>query len=101
MLCDARGVPADPSEERLFPRQVDAGRLGEGQCSSSTQRLLRADRRVAHHLRRLRPGSLMTLLEQVNRDITAAMKAQQPARLSALRMLKTAITNKGIEKGHD
>ena len=29
------------------------------------------------------------------------MKAKDSARLSALRMLKTAITNKGVEKGHD
>jgi uncharacterized protein len=43
----------------------------------------------------------MTLIERVNQDITAAMKAQQPVRLSALRMLKAAIMNKGIEKGHD
>ena len=43
----------------------------------------------------------MTLIERVNQEIGAAMKAQQPARLSALRMLKTAIMNKGIEKGRD
>ena len=43
----------------------------------------------------------MTLIERVNQDITAAMKAQQPVRLSALRMLKAAIMNKGVEKGRD
>src|SRR5438552_12919516 len=43
----------------------------------------------------------MLLREQVNSDIAAAMKAKAPARLSALRMLKAAIMNKGIEKGHD
>src|SRR5437764_8735520 len=43
----------------------------------------------------------MLLREQVNSDIAAAMKAKEPARLSALRMLKAAIMNKGIEKGHD
>jgi uncharacterized protein len=37
----------------------------------------------------------------VNSDLTAAMKAKDAARLSALRMLKAAIMNKGIEKGHD
>ena len=41
------------------------------------------------------------LRDQVNADITAAMKARDAARLSALRMLKAAIMNKGIEKGHD
>jgi uncharacterized protein YqeY len=43
----------------------------------------------------------MTLSEQVNADITAAMKAKDAGRLSALRMLKAAIMNKGIEKGRD
>ena len=43
----------------------------------------------------------MTLSERVNTDITAAMKAQDQRRLSALRMLKAAITNKGVEKGRD
>jgi hypothetical protein len=44
----------------------------------------------------------MTLLrDQVNADMTAAMKAKDAARLSALRMLKAAIMNKGVEKGHD
>ena len=43
----------------------------------------------------------MLLRDKVNADISAAMKSQQPARLSALRMLKAAIMNKGIEKAHD
>jgi uncharacterized protein YqeY len=37
----------------------------------------------------------------VNTDITAAMKAREQIRLSALRMLKAAIMNKGVEKGRD
>ena len=43
----------------------------------------------------------MTLAERVNNEISASMKAKDPARLSALRMLKAAIMNKGVEKGHD
>jgi uncharacterized protein YqeY len=43
----------------------------------------------------------MKLSERVNQDITSAMKAQDQARLSALRMLKAAIMNKSIEKGRD
>jgi hypothetical protein len=44
----------------------------------------------------------MTLLrDKVNADIAAAMKAREATRLSALRMLKAAIMNKGIEKSHD
>ena len=43
----------------------------------------------------------MLLRDRVNADIAAAMKAKDAARLSALRMMKAAITNKGVEKGHD
>ena len=43
----------------------------------------------------------MRLTDKVNADITAAMKAKDAARLSALRMMKAAIMNKGVEKGRD
>ena len=43
----------------------------------------------------------MLLRDKVNGDIAAAMKTKQPARLSALRMLKAAIMNKGVEEGRD
>jgi uncharacterized protein YqeY len=44
----------------------------------------------------------MPLNEQIAADLTAAMKAKDAVRLSALRMLKAAVTNKGmVEKGRD
>ena len=43
----------------------------------------------------------MGLTDKVNADIAAAMKAKDAARLSALRMVKAAIMNKGVEKGRD
>jgi hypothetical protein len=43
----------------------------------------------------------MTLNEQVSADVTSAMKARDATRLSALRMLKAAVMNKGVEKGRD
>jgi len=43
----------------------------------------------------------MTLNEKVAAEITSAMKAKDAGRLSALRMLKAAIMNKGVEKGRD
>ena len=43
----------------------------------------------------------MLLRDKVNADIAAAMKSKDTTRLSALRMLKAAIMNKGIEKSHD
>ena len=42
----------------------------------------------------------MTLVEDVNRAITEAMKAKAQQRLVALRMLKAALMNKEIERGH-
>lgn len=43
----------------------------------------------------------MTLNERIGQDITAAMKARDAGRLSALRMLKAAVMNRGVEKGRD
>jgi uncharacterized protein len=43
----------------------------------------------------------MRLTEKVNADIAAAMKARDAPRLSALRMMKAALTNKAVEKGRD
>lgn len=43
----------------------------------------------------------MSLNEKIGGDITAAMKAKDVPRLSALRMLKAAIMNKGVEKNRD
>ena len=44
----------------------------------------------------------MSLNEKIAADLTAAMKAKDAARLSTLRMLKAAVTNKGmVEKGRD
>jgi uncharacterized protein YqeY len=40
----------------------------------------------------------MSLMEQIQKGITAAMKARDERRLSTLRMVKTALKNKEIEK---
>jgi uncharacterized protein len=41
----------------------------------------------------------MSLEMQLTADIAAAMKAKETVRLGTFRMLKTALTNKSIEKG--
>lgn len=41
----------------------------------------------------------MTLTDTITADIATAMKAKDAARLTPLRMLKTALTAKSIEKG--
>lgn len=41
----------------------------------------------------------MSLEQTLSADIVTAMKAKDAARLTPLRMLKTALTNKSIEKG--
>lgn len=43
----------------------------------------------------------MTLSERIQKDLTAAMKAKEPARLSVLRLIKTAVQNKEIDVGGD
>ena len=40
----------------------------------------------------------MSLIEQIQKDITAAMKARDEQRLSCLRMVKSALKNREIEK---
>ena len=40
----------------------------------------------------------MSLSEQIQKDITAAMKSRDEERLSTLRMVKTALKNREIEK---
>jgi uncharacterized protein YqeY len=40
----------------------------------------------------------MPLIDQIQKDIVAAMKAREEQRLSTLRMVKTALKNKEIEK---
>src|SRR5690348_726419 len=41
---------------------------------------------------------MTTLLERINQDLTTAMRARENVRLDVLRMAKTAITNREIEK---
>jgi uncharacterized protein YqeY len=40
----------------------------------------------------------MSLIDQIQKDITAAMKAREEQRLSTLRMVKTALKNREIDK---
>ena len=43
----------------------------------------------------------MSLLKQINEDIAGAMRARETARLGTLRLLKTALVNRGIERGKE
>jgi uncharacterized protein len=43
-------------------------------------------------------ATTMSLIEQIQKDITSAMKAREEHRLSTLRMVKTALKNREIEK---
>jgi uncharacterized protein YqeY len=43
-------------------------------------------------------NSTMSLIEQIQKDITSAMKAREEQRLSTLRMVKTALKNREIDK---
>ena len=46
----------------------------------------------------LRYNRIMSLADQIQKDITTAMKARDEQRLSTLRMVKTALKNREIEK---
>jgi uncharacterized protein YqeY len=41
----------------------------------------------------------MPIIDDVNGAITGAMKAHEPVKLGALRLLKTALVNRSVEKG--
>jgi uncharacterized protein YqeY len=41
----------------------------------------------------------MTLMERISQDIAAAMRAKETVRLGALRMAKSALVNREVEKG--
>ena len=41
----------------------------------------------------------MPLVEQIERDLVAALKAQETLKLSVLRMMKAALMNKKVELG--
>jgi hypothetical protein len=41
----------------------------------------------------------MSIVEQIEKDLPAALKAQEPLKLSVLRMMKAALKNKQIELG--
>jgi uncharacterized protein YqeY len=43
-------------------------------------------------------ATTMSLIEQIQKDITSAMKSREEHRLSTLRMVKTALKNREIEK---
>ena len=43
----------------------------------------------------------MTLSEKINEDLKLAMKAREEVRISCIRMLKTSIKNRQVEKGDD
>ena len=43
----------------------------------------------------------MSILKQVNDDIATAMRARESERLGTLRLLKSALVNRGIERGKE
>jgi uncharacterized protein len=43
----------------------------------------------------------VAFIDTINRAITEAMKAREANRLSTLRMLKTALVNRSLERGHE
>src|SRR4029453_16050353 len=55
---------------------------------------------TSHSETRIRIGeTTMTLFERIAQDITAAMRARDPARPRPLRVAKAALMNREVEKG--
>jgi uncharacterized protein YqeY len=64
--------------------------------SSVVYRFCFLEQEQSHSAKRYNP--LMSLSEQIQKDITTAMKARDEHRLSTLRMVKAALKNREIEK---
>ena len=75
-FCERMGISTDTL---LGPDLVGSIRIGLERCPSIY-------------------NPCMSLIEQIQKDITAAMKAREEQRLSTLRMVKTALKNREIEK---
>jgi uncharacterized protein YqeY len=58
------------------------------------------ERKKKKEKRKKMKDETVRLVDRINADITAAMRARDQARLAPLRMLKSALTNKSVEKGH-
>jgi hypothetical protein len=43
----------------------------------------------------------MSIVEQIEKDLVAALRAQEALKLSVLRMMKAALMNKKVERGKD
>jgi uncharacterized protein len=74
------------SEARQFPCHEQWTRRFVRICSPIGPRLLRYN------------WPTMSLVEQIQKDITAAMKAREEQRLSTLRMVKSALKNREVDK---
>src|SRR5262245_63709596 len=50
------------------------------------------------HINEVHKEEMMTFLDRINEDLKAAMKSKDSGRLSTLRMVKTALKNREIDK---
>jgi uncharacterized protein len=81
-------IPPRPARLPVFPS-------GRGRCFLL---FFATDERPPTTDRFLYNVSTMNLSEQIQKDITAAMKARDEHRLSTLRMVKSALKNREVEK---
>jgi uncharacterized protein len=65
---------------------------------AASNRPLQGTQLIAHSLLTPFYNSLMPLIDQIQKDIVSAMKAREEQKLSTLRMVKTALKNREIEK---
>ena len=73
-----------------WPRPNKASQWGRAKYFAASHSL------SVHNANRYNPT--MSLVDQIQKDITTAMKAREQQRLSTLRMVKAALKNREIEK---
>lgn len=93
MICDG-------SRSKLKPLLQKTSRVRQNSRSGEYSRSIEAGARSRSicELTSAIYNSPMTISEQIQKDITAAMKAREEQRLSALRMMKTALKHREVEK---
>src|ERR1700753_840556 len=96
-IVRASTVEGGPARRRtLRLRRGILSHIGQARQSFSTRRVCVLS---SLEITKGYPKEHMGLKERIVKDMTAAMKAREAARLSTLRMVKAALQNREIEKG--
>src|SRR4051794_17415546 len=90
------GCPCNVRCSASLPEPCAARPCSSASCTRARQEALPNRRR--REISRNGYNCRMPLIDQIQKDITDAMKARDEQRLSCLRMVKTALKNREIDK---